>query len=146
MKLAKRPKLKKTSQKRLGRGYGSGKGGHTSGRGQKGQKSRGKMPLLFEGTKSRKSLIRRTPFLRGKLRNKANMNKPLIVNLNNLDVFSSGETVSVASLLKNKLLDANDALKYGVKLLGGGNISKKLKIEIPCSSSAAKKIKVRQGG
>ena len=37
--------------KRLGRGYGSGKGGHTSGRGQKGQKSRTNIHILFEGLK-----------------------------------------------------------------------------------------------
>ena len=47
-------KLAKTvtkSNKRVGRGYGSGKGGHTASRGQKGQKSRvgSKIPLWFEG-------------------------------------------------------------------------------------------------
>src|SRR3972149_1988059 len=61
--------LKKTvkkSKKRLGRGYGSGKGGHTSSRGQKGQKSRGKVGVIFEGYKVKKSLIKRLPLLRGK--------------------------------------------------------------------------------
>jgi large subunit ribosomal protein L15 len=44
-------KITTRSKKRLGRGYGSGKGGHTSSRGQKGQKSRvgSKVPLWFEG-------------------------------------------------------------------------------------------------
>lgn len=54
------------SKKRAGRGLGSGKGGHTVGRGQKGQKTRGKISPLFEGTKVKKSLLKRLPLLRGK--------------------------------------------------------------------------------
>lgn len=54
------------STKRLGRGYGSGKGGHTSGRGQKGQKSRTKIHILFEGLKVKKSTLKKFPLLRGK--------------------------------------------------------------------------------
>jgi len=50
MELNKLPKITATAKKRVGRGYGSGKGGHTSGRGQKEQKSRGKIPLTLEGT------------------------------------------------------------------------------------------------
>lgn len=59
------PKVKTKSSKRLGRGYGSGKGGHTSSRGMKGQKSRRKMGILFEGVKMKKSLLRRLPLTRG---------------------------------------------------------------------------------
>ena len=58
MKLNKLPKTTAKSKKRVGRGYGSGKGSHTVGRGQKGQKSRSKVGLLIEGTKIRKTLIR----------------------------------------------------------------------------------------
>jgi len=54
------------AKKRLGRGYGSGKGGHTSGRGQKGQKSRTKIHFLFEGVKVKKSTLKKLPLLRGK--------------------------------------------------------------------------------
>lgn len=64
------PKIKQRSQKRLGRGYGSGKGGHTSSRGQKGQKSRTKVNVLFEGIKVKKSLIKKLPFQRGRGKNK----------------------------------------------------------------------------
>ncbi|OGY08339.1 MAG: hypothetical protein A2782_00750 [Candidatus Blackburnbacteria bacterium RIFCSPHIGHO2_01_FULL_43_15b] len=60
------PKIKSETKKRLGRGYGSGKGGHTSSRGQKGQKARGKIHPLFEGQKNKKSLIQRLPLLRGR--------------------------------------------------------------------------------
>lgn len=60
------PKVVQKSKKRVGRGMGSGKGSHTSGRGQKGQKSRGTIGVLFEGMKMRKSLLKRLPLMRGK--------------------------------------------------------------------------------
>ena len=53
-------------KKRVGRGYGSGKGGHTVGRGQKGQKTRRKLNILFEGLKVKKSFIKRLPKTRGR--------------------------------------------------------------------------------
>lgn len=61
------PKIVKRSKKRLGRGHGSGKV-KTSGRGTKGQKARGKLPLGFEGGQT--PLVKRLPYLRGKGRNK----------------------------------------------------------------------------
>lgn len=60
------PKVVQKSKKRLGRGMGSGKGSHTVGRGQKGQKARGGVHILFEGFKMKKSLIKRLPLARGK--------------------------------------------------------------------------------
>ena len=51
------PKVVQTRKKRVGRGYGSGRGGHTAGRGQKGQKSRKKIGVLFEGVKVKKSFF-----------------------------------------------------------------------------------------
>lgn len=60
------PKIVAKSKKRVGRGMGSGKGSHTSGRGQKGQKSRGTIGVLFEGMKMRKSFLKRLPLVRGK--------------------------------------------------------------------------------
>lgn len=60
------PKVVTKRKKILGRGIGSGKGGHTSSRGQKGQKSRGGVHILFEGMKTKKSLIKRLPLMRGK--------------------------------------------------------------------------------
>lgn len=66
--LSKLPVVKKNVSKRLGRGYGSGVGGHTSTRGTKGHKARtgGKTPLWFEG--GQLPLIRRLPWWRGKSR------------------------------------------------------------------------------
>lgn len=60
------PKIVSKSKKRLGRGMGSGKGSHTSSRGQKGQKSRGGLHILFEGLKTKKSFLKRLPLQRGK--------------------------------------------------------------------------------
>lgn len=64
--MTKLPKVVAKSKKRLGRGMGSGKGSHTSSRGQKGQKSRGTIGVLFEGMKVRKSYLKRLPLMRGK--------------------------------------------------------------------------------
>lgn len=63
--MTKLPKVTQRTKKRVGRGIGSGKGGHTSGRGQKGQKSRSHISVLFEGMKMKKSLLKRLPKSRG---------------------------------------------------------------------------------
>jgi large subunit ribosomal protein L15 len=60
------PKVNQKRKKRLGRGMGSGKGSHTVGRGQKGQKTRRTIHVLFEGMKMKKSLLKRLPLMRGK--------------------------------------------------------------------------------
>jgi len=133
-------KLEKTvtkRKKRVGRGYGSGKGGHTSGRGQKGQKSRSHIGILFEGIKVKKSLIKRIPLRRGKGKFKAR-NKPLIVNLAYLNVLPAGTKVTIENLAKNGVVKREDALKYGVKILGNGKLEKKLTIALPISKSAIK--------
>lgn len=137
------PKTKTKKSKRLGRGYGSGKGGHTSGRGQKGQKSRRKIGILFEGVKVRKSLLKRTPQLRGKQKFSPKP-KPMTINLKVLDKFKAGSRVSVESLIKEGLVDKK-AREKGVKILGDGKITKKLNIEVLVSSPAKKKIE-KAGG
>lgn len=60
------PKVVARGSKRVGRGLGSGRGGHTVGRGQKGQKSREKVSISFFGTKVKKSLLKKLPMQRGK--------------------------------------------------------------------------------
>lgn len=60
------PKVVMRGDKRVGRGLGSGRGGHTVGRGQKGQKSREKVSISFFGTKVKKSLLKKLPMQRGK--------------------------------------------------------------------------------
>lgn len=133
------PKTIERRSKRLGRGYGSGKGGHTVGRGQKGQKARGKVGILFEGYKVRKSLIKRLPLRRGKGRFEAK-DKPIIVDLELLNLFPAGSTIDLNILIKQNLVDEKDAKIYGVKILGNGKLEKKLTVNLPTSNSVAKAI------
>ena len=144
MKLNKLPKTTTKSKKRVGRGYGSGKGGHTVGRGQKGQKSRSKVGLLFEGTKMRKSLIKRMPMRRGKGKLKSWKTKAIILNVKYLNYLKDGSEVTIESLIKNNLV-VKEARKLGVKILGDGNLGKKLIVKVPVSKGAEKKIK-KAGG
>ncbi len=130
-------KIVKKRKKRVGRGFGSGKGGHTTGRGTKGQKARGKMGILFEGVKVKKSLIKRLPMRRGKGKFHAKP-KPLIVKLGLLNLLKSGSLVDKETLIKAGIVDAKDAKKYGVKILGGGKLDKKLEVKLPISHKAAK--------
>jgi large subunit ribosomal protein L15 len=137
-------KVKTRSKKRVGRGYGSGKGGHTSGRGQKGQKSRGSVGILFEGVKVRKSLLNRLPLSRGKGKFSAHP-KPVIVNLDALNMMKEGSKVTIETLVKAGIVNGKEALEFGVKILGDGKLEKKLEVTLPTSGGAAKKIE-KAGG
>lgn len=134
------PKTVGRQSKRLGRGYGSGKGGHTVGRGTKGQKARTHIGVLFEGLKMKKSLIKKLPLQRG--RGKFKPGKPaLVVKLGYLNGFSAGSEVTIESLIKNNLVDAKEAGIRGVKILsGGGKLTKKLNIKVPMSKSVVKEV------
>lgn len=144
MKLNQLSKTTSKSKKRRGRGYGSGKGGHTVGRGQKGQKARSKVKLLFEGTKMRKSLIKRLPMRRGKGRFKSLKKKPIIVNVKFLNLLKDKSEVTVDSLIKNNIVN-KEAKTYGVKILGEGELQKALIVKLPVSKGAKKKIE-KAGG
>lgn len=131
-------------RKRLGRGYGSGKGGHTVGKGQKGQKTRKKLGVLFEGVKVKKSLIKRLPFLRGKGKFSGRV-KPIIIDLKLLNDFTNGTKVDINYLVDRKLVKKAVAAKRGVKILGNTDITKKLIVALPVSKTASEKI-VKAGG
>ncbi|MFA6602181.1 MAG: uL15 family ribosomal protein [Candidatus Shapirobacteria bacterium] len=100
------------SQKRVGRGIGSGKGGHTTGRGQKGDKARGKTKATFEGSKIKKSWIKRLPFLRGKHRVLPQKDGLVVINLIAVNRLSP-KTIIEPAVYKAKYL----------KILGQGNIT-----------------------
>lgn len=136
------PKVVGKRPKRLGRGYGSGKGAHTAGRGQKGQKARRTIGILFEGYKSKKSQLRRLPQLRGKTKFKAHA-KPVVLNISDLDKIPAGTTVDVEALVKYGLVDKSEAEKFGVKILGMGQLKKSLKIALPMSTRASQKTEKR---
>ncbi len=131
------PKVVTKSKKRLGRGLGTGKGGHTSSRGQKGQKSRGGIGVLFEGMKVKKSLLKRLPLQRGKGKFKGS-GKPVLLTLTDLDILPTGSEVTLDLLIKEKIVDSTLAKKFGVKVLGGGSSSKKFTFKVPTSKSVVK--------
>jgi len=123
--------------KRVGRGIGSGKGGHTVGKGQKGQKSRqGVKPRVgFEGGQS--PLYKKLPKLGG-FKNPASK-KYVSINLDVLNKFKDGEEVTVAKLVEKKVIKSVPA--GGVKILSNGEIKKKVVIkDLKYSQKAKEKI------
>jgi large subunit ribosomal protein L15 len=137
-------KLTKTttkSSKRLGRGYGSGKGGHTSTRGMKGQKSRGgsKIPLWFEG--GQLPLIKRLPMLRGK--KKMNVVRPTAeISLTDLENMSA-DIITLDALKLEKVIDKRFAK---AKIINNGNISRKITVKDIKVSKGAQEIIEKAGG
>jgi len=120
-----------TSPKRLGRGTGSGLG-KTSGRGAKGQKARsgggvrvgfegGQMPLTRSIPKRGFTNIFRTEYA--------------TVNVGKLDIFEDGAVVTAEMLREAGLIKKELA---GVKILGGGELKKKLTVQAVKFSEAAK--------
>ena len=123
-------------KKRVGRGPGSGLG-KTSGRGQKGQKARSGASInpVFEG--GQLPLYRRIP-KRG-FSNAKFKTVYAVINLADLNVFEDG-TVVTPALLKDTGLVKNQL--DGIKVLGNGNLEKKLTIQAnKFSASALEKIK-----
>lgn len=135
MKQNKLPKITTKKKKRVGRGYGSGKGGHTSTRGSKGQKARSKVKPFFEG--GQLALIRRLPKTRGKGRFKPLKPSPIIINLKDLLLLKKGTEVNIDNLSRAGIVDQKEAEKYGVKILGDGDLKTSLVIKLPISKKAA---------
>ena len=120
-----------TSAKRLGRGVGSGLG-KTSGKGHKGAKARsgggkrpgfegGQMPLYRRVPKKGFTNIFRTEYA--------------TVNVGQLEIFDNGATVTVDTLKEAGLVKKTLA---GVKILGNGDLTKKITVEAARFSQAAK--------
>ena len=125
--------------KRKGRGPGTGNG-KTAGRGHKGQKARsgGGVRVGFEG--GQMPLARRVP--------KRGFNnifaKPLTaVNVSALNVFDDGAKIGAEELLSAGILSK---CPYGVKILGNGDITKKLTIKASAFSQSAKEKIEAAGG
>lgn len=129
-------------KKRVGLGHGSGRG-KTSGRGTKGQKARGKVPLDFEG--GALPLIKRLPFLRGKGKNKSITKDPIVINVGLLNNLAKGTVVDVESLAKNNLILLEKGKKNGVKILGNGDLTVSLNVKVLVSKGAKEKIE-KAGG
>ena len=135
-------KIKTRNQRRLGQGHGSGRV-NTSGRGTKGQKSRGKVPVHFEG--GALPLTKRLPYLRGKGRNKSFRPAPLVLNVKYLNGLPKNQIVDLEFLIKSKVIKADDAKRFGVKILGDGKLETPVIVKLPISKSAAKKVE-KAGG
>lgn len=141
MELSNLPKITQKGLRRVGRGHGSGRG-KTAGRGTKGQKSRGNIPLAFEG--GALPLVKRLPFLRGRGRNKVIKKQPIAINVASLNKLPKKTTVNVDTLIKYGIVK-EAAKKQGVKILSDGNLTLPLLVKIPVSEGARKKIE-KAGG
>lgn len=130
----------KKSKKRIGRGNGSGHGTFST-RGCKGQKARsgGNIAPRFEGGQT--PLVRRLPKLKGFTNPGATRFQ--IVNVSALNVFNDGDNVDTAILYERNIIN-NKTLP--VKILGHGDLAKKLSIKIDrVAASARAKIEGAKG-
>jgi len=143
------PKGANREKKMLGRGQGSGRG-TTSGKGNKGQKARsgGKTYAGFEG--GQMPLYRR-------LARRGFSNYPFkktfqIVNLTEIEKrFNDGDTVDEASLFSKGLIKGREKsgvfeADFPVKILGNGELTKKLNVNIGVMSASAREKIQKSGG
>jgi large subunit ribosomal protein L15 len=144
-----KPAQARKDRKRVGRGLGSGKGRY-SGRGIKGQKSRSgsnKMPAGFEG--GQMPLDMRAPKLRGNTSADAMPIGPFRtysqpINLRDLErVFEDGATVNLEAMVEKGLLKNT---KADVKVLGTGELTKKLSVTAHAFSASAREKITAAGG
>ena len=115
---------------RRGRGHGSGNG-KTAGKGHKGQKARSGAPRIgFEG--GQMPLYRRIP-KRG-FHNR-NTQEIVAINISALEGFENDSVVDVNALLEAGIIKNP---KDGVKILGNGELTKKLTVKVNAYSASAK--------
>ena len=120
----------KSDNFRRGRGHGSGNG-KTAGKGHKGQKARSGAPRLgFEGGQT--PLYRRIPKRGFKNRNRLEI---VAINISALEKFDNGADVTVDTLIESGIVKNP---KDGVKILGNGELTKKLNVKANAFSASAK--------
>ena len=78
--------------------------------------------------------------MRGKGKFKSLKPGPVAINLNYLNLLPDKAEVTTSLLVKKKIVKEKDALRYGVKILGTGQVNKSLKVLVPCSRGAEKAI------
>ena len=130
---------------RRGRGHGSGNG-KTAGKGHKGQKARSGAPRIgFEG--GQMPLYRRIPKRGFKNRNTKEI---IAINVSVLEKkFENGDTVTVESLIEKGIIgNINSGIQNvdGVKILGQGELTKKLTVKVNAFSESAKEKIEAAGG
>ncbi|MCI2131919.1 MAG: 50S ribosomal protein L15 [Lachnospiraceae bacterium] len=123
---------------RRGRGHGSGNG-KTAGKGHKGQKARSGAPRPgFEG--GQMPLFRRLPKRGFTCRNSKDI---VAVNVSELERLEDGTEVTIAALVENGIISNP---RDGVKILGNGELTKKLNVKVTaCSEGAKAKIEAAGG-
>ena len=123
---------------RRGRGHGSGNG-KTAGKGHKGQKARSGAPRIgFEG--GQMPLYRRIPKRGFKNRNTLEI---VAINVSALEKFEDGATVTIDAMKEVGIISNP---KDGVKILGNGELTKKLTVQANAfSASAVEKIEALGG-
>ena len=126
--------------KRIGRGRASGKG-KTAGRGTKGQKARAGHRIRPDVREKLKKL----PKLRGYAFGSFGV-RAKVVNLDVLEsAFAAGDTISPATLRERGVVRARKGASLAVKILGTGELTKKLSVT-GCSVSASAKAKIEKAG
>lgn len=127
---------------RKGRGHGSGSG-KTAGRGHKGQNARsgGGVRPQFEG--GQMPLYRRLP-KRG-FSNKRFAKQYLVVNVEDLNVFEDGALVNLASVKDANIISV-PLVNDGLKVLGNGDLQKKLTVEAKAFTASAREKIEKAGG
>lgn len=133
-----KPNVPKKPHRRRGRGNAAGLGTY-AGKGIKGQHARAGNSHKpgFEG--GRTTLIAQTPKMRGK-GFRPLFAAPQVLDVSALNIFEDGQVVTLKLLQSKGLVDSGP-----VKILGGGEITKKLEVKLPVSQSAAEKIR-KAGG
>ena len=121
---------KQSNNFRRGRGHGSGNG-KTAGKGHKGQKARSGAPRPgFEG--GQMPLYRRIPKRGFTNRNSKDI---VAINVDVLEVFDNDAVVTIEALKERKIVKNP---KDGVKILGNGELTKKLTVQVNAFSAGAK--------
>jgi large subunit ribosomal protein L15 len=127
------------NRKRIGRGVGSGHG-KTSTKGHKGQKARsgGSIKAGFEG--GQMPMQRRLP-----KRGFTPLTRKIysIINLSQLEIFASGSNIGLEDYVKSGLVKD---LRYGVKILSDGEVTKPLTVRANKFSAAAEQKIIAAGG
>jgi len=136
-------KTPNSKARKVGRG---GKRGKTSGKGHKGQKARAGRKLRPE----LRDIIKKLPKLRGHGKNRGrtvNSGKviPEAVNVATLEVALSGSEVTPQILLEQKIISRGKNKNPSVKILGNGDLSKKINVS-GCKISASAKEKIEKAG
>ncbi len=134
------PKTKRTKSRQVGRG---GKRGKTSGRGTKGQNARAGRKIRPEI----RDMIKRLPKLRGRGVSsfKSFAVKPVAINLTALSIFADGEKVTPTTIMNKGILSSYKGRVQAIKILGTGDVSRKLMVS-DCEVSESAKAKILAAG